>query len=209
MRIHARSRMARRQAGWPGTPSVWGAMSGHGLTVALLGPDGAGKSTVARSICRRTDLSVRQLYMGLGDRPRPAWTAEVWLWALLDLLRLAVLWLAGQWLRARGFVVLFDRYSYDARITPPDRLGRGERWLRRVRGHLLPAPDLTIVLDAPGTVLHERSGEYTPAVLEAERREYQALRHVVPRVAIVDATLPVAVVEREILALIRERMVRP
>lgn len=41
-------------------------MSGRGFTVALIGCDGAGKTTVARSLERRAELPVRYLYMGVG-----------------------------------------------------------------------------------------------------------------------------------------------
>ena len=41
-------------------------MSGRGFTVALIGCDGAGKTSVARSLERRAELRVRYLYMGVG-----------------------------------------------------------------------------------------------------------------------------------------------
>jgi thymidylate kinase len=41
-------------------------MRRRGFTVALIGCDGAGKTTVARALERRPDLSARYLYMGVG-----------------------------------------------------------------------------------------------------------------------------------------------
>jgi thymidylate kinase len=40
-------------------------MSARGFTVALIGCDGAGKTTVARALERETDLPVRYIYMGV------------------------------------------------------------------------------------------------------------------------------------------------
>ena len=42
-------------------------MSARGFTVALIGCDGAGKTTVARALERDTDLPVRYLYMGVSS----------------------------------------------------------------------------------------------------------------------------------------------
>jgi thymidylate kinase len=42
-------------------------MTGRGFTVALIGCDGAGKTTVARALERDTDLPVRYLYMGVSS----------------------------------------------------------------------------------------------------------------------------------------------
>ena len=40
-------------------------MTRRGLSVALIGPDGAGKSTVAREVVRRSGSKARYLYMGV------------------------------------------------------------------------------------------------------------------------------------------------
>jgi thymidylate kinase len=84
--------------------------------------------------------------------------------------------------------VLFDRYAYDALLParwPLGRLGRLRRWLL---GHACPAPQLIVVLDAPGELLHARTGEHGPGVLEAERRAYLRLARGRARAIVVDAT---------------------
>ena len=55
-------------------------------------------------------------------------------------------------------------------------------------GHALPAPDLLLVLDAPGEVLHARKPEHPADVLEAEMARYRDLAGRLPRAELVDAT---------------------
>ena len=57
---------------------------------------------------------------------------------------------------ARGHLVVFDRYTYDALLPVTGSL----RWLKRpyfwVLAHLAPRPDLVLVLDLPGEVAFAR-----------------------------------------------------
>ena len=53
-----------------------------------------------------------------------------------------------------------------------------------------PSPGLVVLLDAPGAVLHARSGEADPAGLEADRRHYARLAEKIPHVVRVDADRP-------------------
>jgi thymidylate kinase len=174
----------------------------RGLSVAVLAPDGAGKSTLVQGLRETFAFPTRTLYMGpyqqrMG-RPMRALPPGVGLAA-----RLYVLW--GRWLegtyhRSRGRLVVFDRYVTDA-LLPSRRalslLSRARRWLI---GHCVPGPDLMIVLDAPGAVLHQRKGEQKPEVLEAERRAYRALVQGAQRGVVIDATQPEDQVRREATA---------
>jgi hypothetical protein len=65
--------------------------------------------------------------------------------------------------------------------------------------HACPAPDLVLVLDAPGHVLYARKGEHTPDILEAQRQKLLALRHHIPQVQIVDDTRAEATVYAEVV----------
>ena len=161
--------------------------SRRGMTVALVGPDGAGKSSSAAALARSFPLAVRTVYMSpamtprRGPSPRGARLAlrigaQLWRWC------------RAQALRLRGRLVLFDRYAYDALLParwPLGPLGRLRRWLL---GHACPAPQLIVVLDAPGELLHARTGEHSPVVLEAERRAYLRLARGRARAIVVDAT---------------------
>jgi hypothetical protein len=91
----------------------------------------------------------------------------------------------------RGTVVLFDRYVYDAAID--GRLARAS-WPERVfvwlTEQLFPAPDLLLVLDAPGEALYARKGEHSLARLDRLGAAYRALAARVPGATLIDATQP-------------------
>ena len=114
-------------------------------------------------------------------------------------------WLGARWQAARGRFVVFDRYSYDALLSPSRRLGRAARIRRWVLARCCPAPDLVFVLDAPGEVLYARKGEHTPERLEAQRQQYLALRARLPEARVVDVTREPAEIRREITRTIWRR----
>jgi len=182
------------------------AWSRRGTSVALLGPDGAGKSTLADGIASAFYFPVQRVYMGLwqGDRA-PQGTVRR---GLRILLRPAVVWhryLASVRHRAFGRTVVFDRYVYDALLPP-----RGAWvWLKRPYFWLLsrscPAPDLVLLLDVPGSVMHARAGEYDPERLEADRAYYRLLQARIPRMERIDAQRPPDLVLADALARIWRR----
>jgi thymidylate kinase len=176
------------------------AWSRRGVSVALLGPDGSGKSTVATGLAAAFYFPVRRVYLGLWpaeDRPPGRLGA-----AYRIARRPVVAWrryLAGVWHRAMGRLVVFDRYVYDALLPPRGSL----TWLKRpyfgLLGRCCPAPDLVVLLDAPGPVLHARSGEYDPTHLAAERDHYARLAGRLRNVVRVDAQRPREAVLAEVV----------
>jgi thymidylate kinase len=172
----------------------------RGLSVALLGPDGAGKTTLMIGIQRSFGLPVRSVYMGLtGGLLR--YIALLHVPGLVLLGRLLVFWgryLLAQYHQARGRLVVFDRYIYDAMVPHPEHLN----WLRRasrwVDGHACPGPDLVLVLDAPGEVMYARKREYSPEKLEEWRHCFLALEQRFPQVEIIDTTQDTDVVRIEV-----------
>jgi thymidylate kinase len=173
----------------------------RGLMVALLGPDGAGKSTTATGIARSFFLPVRVMYMGPGQAPS-ARPLPPGLGLAARLSAQQARWLRARAHRLRGRLVLFDRYATDALLParrPLGRLGRLRRWLL---GHGCPPPDLSVVLDAPGELLYARKGEHGAAALETERRAYLALAARLGRSSVVDATRDADQVRRDVTATI-------
>lgn len=162
----------------------------RGISVALLGPDGAGKSTLAAGIERTFVFPVRQVYMGLTggmlrhvDRLRVPGVVRVG--------RLAVIWcryLLAQYHLVRGRLVVFDRYIYDAEVPTPYPLSLADRVGRWIDGRCCPAPDLILLLDAPGSVMHERKPQYTPETIENWRQHFLRLRQRHPRMQVIDTT---------------------
>lgn len=173
----------------------------RGMTVALVGPDGAGKSSSAAALERSFPLDVRTVYMSPAMTPRRGPSPRGASLALRIGAQLSR-WCRAQALRLRGRLVLFDRYAYDALLPARWPLGLRGRLRRWLLGHTCPAPQLIVVLDAPGELLHARTGEHDPAVLEAERRAYLRLAGDRARAIVVDATREPDRVHRDITAAI-------
>jgi thymidylate kinase len=160
----------------------------QGITVALLGPDGAGKSTAAGAIEGSFYFPTHTIYMGPGQPHSGRRTPPPGVGFALRVADQQRRWLRARGRTTRGQLVLFDRYSFDAMLPPRrriSRIGRVRRWLL---ARSVPRPHLTIILDAPGELLHARKGEQTPEILEAERKSYLSLTRRVPAAAVIDAT---------------------
>jgi thymidylate kinase len=97
----------------------------------------------------------------------------------------------------RGRLVVFDRYAHDALLAT-----RGSALRRIGRGTLarsLPAPDLTLVLDAPAEVLAARRPGTSLDVLAQRRRGYLELARR-EGFGVVDATDPPGQMRRRVTA---------
>ncbi len=182
------------------------------VSIALLAPDGAGKSTLASSIQKSFFFPVCSVYMGFNStQPRGVRSKAS---NGSGPLRIPGLGFAGhlftQWRRyitaryhlARGRLVIFDRYTYDALLPPRQRLTRLKRLRRWVLAHACPAPDLVLVLDAPGEVLYARKGEHNAGFLEQQRRHFLELKPYLTQMVVVDATRDAEHVRRQVTSLI-------
>jgi len=205
------------------------ALKKRGVSVALLAPDGAGKSTLASALLRQRLLNARIIYMGLNvaasnvGLPTSAWLHRLKKSADTGWAGRAVLALLNfpnrlleQWLRCatatfhllRGRTVIFDRHIYDSWITPsPTRpVKKLRRWLL---DHSCFAPNLVLLLDAPGTTLFARKGEHDAEALEAKRQAYLSLRDRLPDLTVIDASLGADDVESEAILCLLQRLAGP
>lgn len=176
------------------------------LSVAALAPDGAGKSTLIAALQESFFFSTQVIYMGLYPKGQASRRQSVP--GLGTLGCLATQWrryLAGRYHQGRGRWVLFDRYAYDSLLPSPQRLGLLRRCRRQLLGRACPAPDLVVVLDAPGPVLFSRKKEHNPERLEQQRQGYLNLRHRIPQMVVVDATADSEEVCRKVTSLMWNR----
>ena len=162
----------------------------RGLTVALLGPDGVGKSTLAAGLGNSFYFPVRSVYMGLWQRSsaRSVWQRLPGLEVAARPFKIWGRYLMAQYHRVLGRLVVFDRYVYDATLPPRPPLVTAKRLYFWLLARTCPRPDLVLVLDAPGQVMYERKGESDPASLEAERKHFLALQQRIPKLQVVDAS---------------------
>ena len=163
-----------------------------GMVVAVLGPDGAGKTTVLDKIEKLMGGTFRGIkvfhfrpHLGVakksgavvdphGQVPRGC------LVALFKLIYYALDtwfgWVAWIWpAKVRGLLVLFDRTLADlAADSRRYRLPEGFfgcDWLYR----WVPQPDLVIVLDVSGLTASQRKGEIPCEEVERQRKVFRAL----------------------------------
>lgn len=178
----------------------------RGLGVALLGPDGAGKSTLVETVTADFPTPVRSIYMGLyqgeeegGARARFRLPG---VGLATNLLRQQGRWWLGAYHRARGRLVLFDRYTYDALLPVDGPLSSPVRVRRWLLAHACPRPDLVVVLDAPAAVLFARKGEHDPELLESHRASFRALQAALPGSVLLDTSLPAEASARNLVGTI-------
>ena len=174
-----------------------------GRTIALLGPDGAGKSALAGLVGVGGPMPIRSVYLGLygGSRARQRASAVPGLGLARRLTAMWRGWLIAWWHARRGRLVLLDRHPYDARLEDSRPRSLTGRLRRAVLGHALPAPDVVIVLDAPADVLHRRKPEHALDRIEAQRRRYLALSERLDRAFLIDASAPLDEVARRVTAI--------
>ncbi|MEM4214356.1 MAG: phosphotransferase [Candidatus Methanomethylicaceae archaeon] len=180
-----------------------------GLFVAVLGPDGAGKSTLIESLSKEVAGAFRRkaqfhlapaLLRRQGDggpvtdphgKPPRSWFAS--------LLKLGYYWLdytLGYWLKirpllVRSALVLFDRYYDDLLIDPKRYRYGGPMWAARLLSWLTPRPDLFLVLNVPREQLMMRKQEVSPEELERQVRAYREFAANTPNAFLLDGSTPI------------------
>jgi thymidylate kinase len=163
------------------------ARTGPALSVALLGTDGAGKSTLCSRIPEASPLPCRVLYMGLWKQQPRGLLHQVGQVALRPL-HMWRAYVTGLLWRLQGTVVVFDRYAYDALVPPAPPFVTAKRLYFSSLAALCPDAGMAVLLDAPAeAVLARRPGEDTLERLERARARYLSLTSKVPHLEVVDA----------------------
>jgi thymidylate kinase len=196
----------------------------NGVRLHLVGPDGTGKSTLAAKLAESPGANFKRStrhHWRPGVLPRPGAALQT---PALDQTTphdrrahgpvtsiglLAYYWLdflAGGWLvqratLARSGLVVVERGWDDLAVDPIRYRLQVPATLVRVLGRVLPKPDLTILLEAPVTVLSQRKGEL--AATEAARQFAEWRRRLDrERSTVIDASMS----EEEVLAAARAEL---
>jgi thymidylate kinase len=196
----------------------------HGLHVVVLGPDGAGKSTLISAMT----CAMKPFFRGVdyihsrpcvldpkppggpvsephAQKPR-SWTGCVAkaFYYLFDH------WL-GQLVRVRpalvrNRVVIFDRDFHDVIVDPTRYRMKGVGWLARALAWLLPRADIVFVLDAPPELIHARKPELTIPELARQSAVLRQLSETRRNWQLVDASQSPEAVARETIAAVLEKI---
>jgi thymidylate kinase len=199
-----------------------------GVCIAILGPDGSGKSTVIQAVKERIEyffgevelrhwrpgmlkdvgvlLKSREKTTGVVSNPHGRAPHS----AVVSTLRLIYYWL-DYWLgwpsrvlkpKAKNHLVVFDRYSQDMWCDPHRYRLRAPRSLLKLFTGFVPKPDLTFVLVADAETIHQRKGEVSPKVLRELLQRYNQLAQANPRIRAVDCRRPIKDIADEISAVV-------
>lgn len=178
-----------------------------GLTIAFLGPDGTGKSTVIANVGALLRPCFRQQTL-IHFNPRfgnhasatpntnphgqpPRGVVLSWAKVGFYFTRQWLHWLLKQVpARIRTTLIIYDRTFEDMLVDPRRyRLQKSAGLIRWLAGGL-PQPDLTFILDAPSHMIHARKAELTIAEIERQQKALRALAAANPRRIVISAGVP-------------------
>jgi thymidylate kinase len=197
-----------------------------GLSIAFLGPDGCGKSSVIERLQSELSDAFRRVeYQHLRPRPcaargAPAHVAVVdphgrarrsVSGSALKLLHFWLRYLSGtiRWTYPRmvsSTLVIFDRYYHDLIADPCRyRYAAPLAWARLL-GRAVPQPDLVFILDAPPEIIQARKQEVPFAESARQRAAYLALVPHLRAAHVIDAAQPLNQVIADVRGIVLTRL---
>jgi thymidylate kinase len=182
-----------------------------GIFISLGGVDGSGKSTVTDALVAWSPFRrVRRLHSRPAVLKPPGWFlgrkpshgahphgAASWGTAV-SALRLVYLWadfLIGYWLRiwpvrARGGMVVSERWWWDMYVDPHRHRLRPMPRAAKVLGRFVPRPDSFFVLDAPSDCILQRKQELAEQEIERQRTAWSRLTPAIANLRVLPVAAP-------------------
>jgi thymidylate kinase len=190
------------------------------LKVVILGPDGAGKSSVIGGLLERLSperriVTMRHLKPRLvadlrgqpsvlvvdphGKPPRGAFLSllKIWVWLIEE-------WYEFFFYEKRTMLMICDRYYHDLLIDPMRYRFGAPMWMARLVGSLMPKPRLWVLLNAPPDVLQTRKQEVAPEETARQCVAYLTFIRKQRYHTVVDATQPM----RDVIAEVEQAIMR-
>ncbi len=206
--------------------AVWRWRNPTGLMLAILGPDGSGKSTLIDSLesmawplfwWKAARFHFRPDLLGTtADRqpvlqphlepPRNSISSVLKLgYYMADFCAGYLKTIRPGLIRSR--LMIFDRYYHDILVDQRRYRYSGPMWLARLVASLIPQPDLFLILDASDKTIEKRKRELPPAELRRQRIGYRQLAATLPNAILLDCSAPPRDVGRQAHRHIVDKMV--
>lgn len=219
---------ARHKFGWSSRWAEWGRIGRRlrkptGFTVAFLGPDGVGKSTVIQAVqalvqpCfRRTMLIHFNPKFGANGPNQVVTNPQAqaprslllsWGKALFYFVRNWAHYLLKQ-LPARWSttLIIYDRNHLDLAVDPRRYRMQGCLGVARFLARLSPRPDLLVILDAGAATIHQRKAELSVVEIERQRECLRVIAATHPHAVLISTEQSPENVSRTVAQTILDRL---
>ncbi|MFD2512307.1 hypothetical protein ACFSRY_00395 [Pontibacter locisalis] len=180
-----------------------------GVVVGILGRDGSGKSTFVNEITkslggcfnntttfkRHPKVFYKELIFKKEEdyhfsKPH-LYKERGYVASFLKLNLLLIEFLVGYWLKVfpfkrKAYLILYDRYFIDVLADPLRYRIKGNKLFIKMIHHILPQPDMWIILDLSTKVLLQRKQELTYEMSEKLRQEYLNLQKILSNCVVIN-----------------------